>query len=115
MSEKPTLFELKEKAKWSHNPEEKKTAIRELTNHGVNAVPSLEEILNITAYEDIKRACAEAIKVILANAKGAGEVASATDSNSATAPDKMSKTQKKEEKSEESVSITEPKLADLPP
>jgi hypothetical protein len=67
MSGSPTLFELKEKAKWSHNMEEKRTAIRELSNYGQDAIPPLEEILNITAYEDIKRACAEAIKAVLAN------------------------------------------------
>jgi hypothetical protein len=64
MSRKTTLFELKEKAKWSGDPEEKKNAIKALSTLGLKAVPSLEEILNITAYEEISKACAEAIRVI---------------------------------------------------
>lgn len=117
MSDKPTLFELKEKAKWSHDPEEKKSAIKELSTHGLNAVPSLEEILNITAYEDVRKVCAETIKLILANSKEGSESAAVSDSNPATTTDLMpTKSQKKEEKQEqESVAVTEPSLADLPP
>ncbi|HYZ58316.1 MAG TPA: hypothetical protein VE544_01565 [Nitrososphaeraceae archaeon] len=59
---KMTLFELKEKAKWSSDPEEKKAAIKELSTRGENAISELQEIMSITAYEDIKNACAEAIK-----------------------------------------------------
>ena len=59
---KMTLFELKEKAKWSSDAEEKKAAIRELSRYGENAIFELQEIMNITAYEDIKNACAEAIE-----------------------------------------------------
>jgi hypothetical protein len=55
-------FELKEKAKWSSDPEEKKAAIKELSTHGENAISELQEIMSITAYEDIKSACVEAIK-----------------------------------------------------
>ena len=62
MSDKMTLFELKENAKWSRDPEEKKAAIKELSTHGENAISELQEIMSITAYEDIKNACAEAIK-----------------------------------------------------
>jgi hypothetical protein len=69
MSDRMTLFELKEKAKWSRDPEEKKTAIKELSTHGENAISELQEIMNITAYEDIKNACAEAIKSIQAGSK----------------------------------------------
>jgi hypothetical protein len=53
---------LKEKAKWSSDPEEKKAAIKELSTHGENAISELQEIMSITAYEDIKSACVEAIK-----------------------------------------------------
>ena len=60
--DKMTLFELKEKAKWSSDPEEKKAAIKELSTRGENAISELQEIMSITAYEDIKNACAEAIK-----------------------------------------------------
>ena len=60
--ERMTLFELKEKAKWSTDPKEKKAAIKELSMHGQDAIYELQEIMNITAYEDIRNACAEAIK-----------------------------------------------------
>jgi hypothetical protein len=56
------LFDLKEKAKWSSDPEEKKAAIKELSTRGEDAISELQEIMSITAYEDIKNACAEAIK-----------------------------------------------------
>ncbi len=56
-----TLFDLKEKAKWSTDPEEKKAAIEELSNQGEDAMSELQEIMRITAYEDIKNACAEAL------------------------------------------------------
>jgi hypothetical protein len=59
-----TLFDLKEKAKWSAHPEEKKAAIEELSNQGEDAMSELQEIMRITAYEDIKNACAEAIMSI---------------------------------------------------
>lgn len=59
-----TLFDLKEKAKWSADPEEKKAAIEELSNQGEDAMSELQEIMRITAYEDIKNACAEAIMSI---------------------------------------------------
>ena len=57
-----TLFELKEKAKWSSDPEEKKAAIKELSTHGENAISELQEIMSITSDEDIRNACVEAIK-----------------------------------------------------
>ena len=59
-----TLFDLKEKAKWSGDPEEKKAAIEELSNQGEDAMSELQEIMRITAYEDIKNACTEAIMSI---------------------------------------------------
>ena len=59
-----TLFDLKEKAKWSTYPEEKKEAIEELSDHGEDAMSELQEIMRTTAYEDIKNACAEAIMSI---------------------------------------------------
>ncbi len=75
MSNAKTFYELKVAAKWSDNAEEKKTAIRELSSRGEEAIPSLEEILSVTAYEDIKAACIEAIKAIKAN----GTAADTTD------------------------------------
>jgi hypothetical protein len=56
------MWDLKETAKWASSPEEKKAAIRSLSAQGAAAVPSLEEIMGVTAYDDIKAACAEAIR-----------------------------------------------------
>lgn len=99
-----TLFELKEKAKWSSDPEEKKAAIKELSTHGENAIFELQEIMNITAYEDIKNACAEAIKSMRQARKGL-EVnktssSSTTDSSSNSAADVVVTTDQKKEKIE---------------
>jgi hypothetical protein len=93
---------LKEKAKWSSDPEERKAAIKELSTHGENAISELQEIANITAYEDIKNACAEAIKSMQQARKGV-EVnktssSSTIDSSSNSAADDVvvTKDQKKE-------------------
>jgi hypothetical protein len=116
-----TLFELKEKAKWSHDPEEKKTAIKELSTHGENAISELQEIMNITAYEDIKNACAEAIESIRPHSKvevNETSSSSTNDSNNPAAADvTTTKDQKKEkiEKEAESARETGVRLADLPP
>ena len=64
--EDKTIHELKEVAKWSRDPQEMKTAINELSARGDMALPALEEILTVTASEDIKAACIEAIKAIKA-------------------------------------------------
>jgi hypothetical protein len=100
MTGRMTLFELKEKAKWSREPDEKKTAIKELSAYGADAVPSLEEILNTAVYEDIKAACAEAIKVIMANSgREELEASKSSESGAAVASDTAAeKVQKKEEK-----------------
>ncbi len=62
MSTDKTISQLKETAKWSRDQEEKKTAIKELSAHGENGLAALEEILNVTAYDEIKAACIAAIK-----------------------------------------------------
>lgn len=104
---KTTLFELKEKAKWSSDAEEKKAAIRELSRYGENAIFELQEIMNITAYEDIKNACAEAIKSMRQqrahnNAKvnetsSSSSSTTTTNSSSNSAPDAVvTQDQKKE-------------------
>jgi hypothetical protein len=86
MSDRMTLFELKEKAKWSRDPEEKKTAIKELWTYGDNAISELQEIMNITSYDDIKNACAEAIKSIQVNSKlEVNETSSTNDSSNPSA------------------------------
>lgn len=58
------MHELKEMAKWSRSQQEMKTAINELAARGEIALPVLEEILNVTAHEDIKATCIEAIKAV---------------------------------------------------
>jgi hypothetical protein len=62
MSTDKTVSELKETAKWSRDQGEKKIAIKELSARGGNGLAALEEILNVTAYDEIKTACIEAIK-----------------------------------------------------
>lgn len=64
MSERKDLWKLKQRAKWSHNMRERKAAITELSFHGKEALPYLNEILNITTYDEIKAACIEAIRAI---------------------------------------------------
>lgn len=119
-SNRMTLFELKENAKWASDPEEKKTAIKELSNHGEDAISELQEIMSITAYEDIKNACAEAIISIQARSKVqiTEEISPENDSNSSIDVDiTKTKDQKKEEiaDKEEATRETGLRLADLPP
>jgi hypothetical protein len=64
MSEEKKIWQLKETAKWSDDTEAKKTAINELSNRGETALSSLEEILNVTMHEDIKKICIDTIKAI---------------------------------------------------
>jgi hypothetical protein len=94
--DRTTLFELKEKAKWSSDPEEKKAAIKELSTHGENAISELQEIMSITAYEDIRNACAEAIKSMRARGKvETNETPSTNNSNSPVHVTTTAKDQKK--------------------
>lgn len=58
------LWELKEKAKWANTIEEKKNAIKELSKHGEKVLPMLQEISNVTVYEELRKACIEAFKAI---------------------------------------------------
>ncbi len=64
VSEEKKIWQLKEAAKWADDIEAKKTAISELSNRGETAISSLEEILNVTMHEDIKKICIDAIKAI---------------------------------------------------
>ena len=77
-----TLFELKEKAKWSSDPEEKKAAIKELSTHGENAISELQEIMSITSDDDIRNACVEAIKSMRATLSSSSITNSNSNSNS---------------------------------
>lgn len=56
------IKELKLAAKWSTDSAEKKKAIAELSKYGREALPAIEEVLGVTAYDDVKAACLEAIK-----------------------------------------------------
>lgn len=96
MSEPRQIWQLKETAKWADDPEARKSAIGELTMQGAIAVPSLEEIMNVTTREDIKAACIDAIKAI-------------KEKN-----DKPIQSQR-EEVQEELTAKKEMNLADLPP
>ncbi len=84
-----TLYELKETAKWSRDPQEMKAAIRELSSsYGEEALEALQEILNVTAYEDVKAACSDVIKAIKEKSKVIEEKADQTSSdiNSSSRP-----------------------------
>jgi hypothetical protein len=56
------LYELKESAKWSLDVDERKKAIRLLASYGPGAIQSIKEIKDIAAYDEVKKACIEAIK-----------------------------------------------------
>jgi hypothetical protein len=57
------FWELKESAKWSLDVNERKHAIRQLAeSYGPEATQSIAEIRDISAYDDIKKVCIEAIK-----------------------------------------------------
>ena len=106
------FFELKEKAKWSSDPEEKKAAIKELSTHGENAIFELQEIMSITAYEDIKSACAEAIKSMRdRNNVEVHKTSSTNDSRSNSAAD-VTTTRAKDKKKKNSK--TKPRARDKP-
>ncbi|HEX6561377.1 MAG TPA: hypothetical protein VF016_05055 [Nitrososphaera sp.] len=59
-----SLWELKETAKWARNSGEKKAAINALSARGKKALSSLEEVLAVTAYDDVRSECAEAIRSV---------------------------------------------------
>ena len=60
-----TFWELKEEAKWSLDVNERKKSIRMLADYyGPDAVQSIAEIRDVAAYDEIKRACIEAIRAV---------------------------------------------------
>ncbi|MGH9991276.1 MAG: hypothetical protein ACREBU_00975 [Nitrososphaera sp.] len=63
-SEPKEIWKLKEIAKWDDDPGAKKSAISELSTRGESGLISLEEILAVTAHEEIRNACIDAIKAI---------------------------------------------------
>lgn len=105
-----TLFKLKEKAKWSSYPEEKKAAIKELSTHGENAISELQEIMSITAYEDIKSACVEAIKSMRDRNNVEVNKTSSTNDSSDSAADVTTRAKDQKKKN----SKTKPRARDKP-
>ncbi|UVS68037.1 hypothetical protein [Nitrososphaera viennensis] len=122
MSDAKLFYDLKERAKWSRDVEEKKAAIKQLSSLGEKALPSLEEILSVTAYEDIKATCLDAIKSIKEGKEKEAAVvmdkqpsaSTASAAATATADDVKKKEQEKAAEGGEA-SKARPKLADLPP
>ena len=56
-------WQLKESAKWSLEVDERRRAIRELARgYGSDAIQAIQEIKDVSAYDEIKSACIEAIK-----------------------------------------------------
>jgi hypothetical protein len=59
------FWELKEAAKWSLDVKERKKSISMLADYyGPAAVQSIAEIRDVAAYDEIKRACIEAIRAV---------------------------------------------------
>jgi hypothetical protein len=58
------IRELKMTAKWSTDGDEKKGAISELLQYGDKGILAIQEVLSVTAYDDVKQACIEAIRSI---------------------------------------------------
>jgi hypothetical protein len=58
------IRELKMTAKWSTDGDEKKGAVSELLQYGNEGILAIQEVLSVTAYDDVKQACVEAISSI---------------------------------------------------
>jgi hypothetical protein len=59
------FWELKEEAKWSLDVKERKKSIRMLADfYGPDAVQSIAEIRDVAAYDEIRKACIEAIRAV---------------------------------------------------
>ncbi len=56
------LRQLKEDAKWASSIESQVKAVRELGSLGEAARPLLEEVLQVSARDEIRQSCVEAIK-----------------------------------------------------
>lgn len=52
-----------------------KNAVTKLSARGAEALPSLEEILSVTAYDDVKAACIDAIKSVNHEGKAQAKLA----------------------------------------
>jgi hypothetical protein len=60
-SDSERIRQLKLAAKWSSDNDEKRQAISQLLEFGGRALPAIQEILAVTAYDEIRQACLEAI------------------------------------------------------
>jgi hypothetical protein len=58
------IKELKLIAKWSAESNEKKKAIVQLQRFSEEARPAIEEVMAVTAYDDIRQACLNAIRFL---------------------------------------------------
>ena len=58
------IRELKMTAKWSTDGDEKKGAISELLQYGDKGILAIQEVLSVTAYDNVKQACIDAITSI---------------------------------------------------
>ena len=56
------LHHLKQDAKWGSSVENQINAVKELGTLGRAAIPSLEEVMQISVREEIKQCCEEAIR-----------------------------------------------------
>ena len=85
------FWELKEAAKWSLDVNERKKSIRLLADYyGPQAVQSITEIRDVAAYDEIKRACIEAIRAVSSH-----KTARKTKRSSAIKSKKKNNTRKK--------------------
>lgn len=65
------MWELKEAAKWSLSLEERKKAVTDLINsYGEDAIQVLSEIRETTVYDEIRKACVEAMMSASKNQQG---------------------------------------------
>ena len=106
MSERQEIWDLKESAKWAGDEQKRREAVNELATYGESALPTLEEIMSVTAYDEIKTACIDAINSIKNKESGTTAVKK-TSIETKAKEEEVAATQKEEE-----VVTT---LADLPP
>lgn len=62
VSEESYLKNLAEDAKWGTDADIQKVSLELLVGYGQKAIPYLEEILTVSTQEEIRQACADAIK-----------------------------------------------------
>ncbi len=92
-SNSDTIKELKLTAKWSVDSNEKKKAILQLLRYGDEARPAIEEVLSITAYNDVKQACLNVISSL-----GRGQKDRSTNNNYKISKTKTTAKVKKQKK-----------------